>query len=83
MAENDRIDPREKIESPFKTLARQVAGIKVQDGTHILDDNEANGLRSTEGIEEEDEPRVVDSIDSLCMNCEENVSSFVFTQKRR
>ncbi|KAL9596477.1 MAG: hypothetical protein Q9219_005783 [cf. Caloplaca sp. 3 TL-2023] len=59
MAENDREDPREVQESPFQTLSKQIAGLQ---------------LRGSDGTpsEEVDEPKVVDTIESLCMNCEEN-----------
>lgn len=58
--DRDRADARETRESPFATLQKRVAGLKVQD-----DDPPPNV--------EEDEPKVVDRIESLCINCEENV----------
>ncbi|KAL8719010.1 MAG: hypothetical protein Q9225_003930, partial [Loekoesia sp. 1 TL-2023] len=59
MADYDRVERREVHESPFQTLSKQVAGIKIQNG-----DNSSS--------EVEDEPKVVDSIESLCISCEEN-----------
>lgn len=58
--ETDREDVRESRESPFATLQKRVAGLKVQDD-------------GTPPNVEEDEPEVVDRIESLCINCEENV----------
>lgn len=58
--ELDRGDVRESRESPFATLQKRVAGLKVQD------DNIPPDV-------EEDEPEVVERIESLCINCEENV----------
>ncbi|KAL8694811.1 MAG: hypothetical protein Q9218_000570 [Villophora microphyllina] len=60
MANNDREDRPESYESPFKVLAKQVAGIKIQD------ENDT----SQDAVEEE--PKVVESIESLCMNCKED-----------
>ncbi|KAL8712974.1 MAG: hypothetical protein Q9220_002834 [cf. Caloplaca sp. 1 TL-2023] len=60
MADFDRDDDREHRESPFQTLAKRVAELKVQTGDDdptMLEDNEPNG---------------VETIESLCMNCEEN-----------
>ena len=64
MADNDdldRGDERESRESPFATLQKRVAGLKVQDGDNISEEID------------KDEPKVVESIESLCINCEENV----------
>lgn len=61
MADYDRGETREFHESPFQTLSRQVAGLRVRDGD------------TTSQEEVEDESRVVDVIESLCINCEENV----------
>lgn len=60
MADYDRVERREAYESPFQTLSKQVAGFKIQDS-----DNSSPQV--------EDEPKVVDSIESLCISCEENV----------
>ena len=59
--ELDRADVRESRESPFATLQKRVAGLKIQES-----DN-------TSHEEEDDEPQVVDRIESLCINCEDNV----------
>lgn len=59
--ELDREDVRESRESPFATLQKRVAGLKIQES----DNNSHN--------EEDDEPQVVDRIESLCVNCEDNV----------
>ncbi|CAL8584991.1 nucleolar zinc-finger protein [Xanthoria parietina] len=66
--EIDREDARESRESPFATLQKRVAGPKVED-----DDNPPNG--------EEDKPKVVDRIESLCINCEENGETRLFLTK--
>ncbi|KAI4107621.1 MAG: hypothetical protein LQ339_002527 [Xanthoria mediterranea] len=66
--EIDRGDARESRESPFATLQKRVAGLKVQD-----DDTPPNV--------EEDEPEVVDRIESLCINCEENGETRLFLTK--
>ncbi|KAL8949495.1 MAG: hypothetical protein Q9222_004404, partial [Ikaeria aurantiellina] len=60
MVDFDRERDRKHHESPFHTLAKRVAELKVQPGDHDpapLEDNEPNG---------------VETIESLCMNCEEN-----------
>lgn len=59
MAEYDRRDQREARESPFQTLTKHIAGLDIQNG-----DNDSS--------EVEDEPKVVESIESLCISCEEN-----------
>ncbi|KAL8654556.1 MAG: hypothetical protein Q9210_001428 [Variospora velana] len=59
MADNDRGDTRELHESPFATLSRQVAGLRVEN-----DD-------TTPQSEADNDTRVVEVIDSLCMSCEE------------
>ncbi|KAI4172546.1 MAG: hypothetical protein LQ348_006747 [Seirophora lacunosa] len=59
MADNDRRDTREPRESPFTTLSKQVAGLRVGHG-------EATPQSGTE-----DDTNVVEVIDSLCMSCEE------------
>ncbi|KAL9013961.1 MAG: hypothetical protein Q9173_001375 [Seirophora scorigena] len=56
MADNDRGDAREPRESPFTTLSKQVAGLRVEHG---------------DATPTEDDTKVVEIIDSLCMNCEE------------
>lgn len=61
MTDYDRGETREPHESPFQTLSRQVAGLQVKDG-----DTTSQG-------ELYDEPKVVEVIQSMCMNCEENV----------
>ncbi|CAO1601425.1 nucleolar zinc-finger protein [Xanthoria calcicola] len=66
--DRDRADARETRESPFATLQKRVAGLKVQD-----DDPPPNV--------EEDEPKVVDRIESLCINCEENGETRLFLTK--
>lgn len=72
MADYDRVEQREVRESPFHTLAKQVAGLN------------ASNDETAPHEEAEDEAKVVDVIESLCINCEENVrsprpqSSFVF-----
>ncbi|KAL8738146.1 MAG: hypothetical protein Q9181_001004 [Wetmoreana brouardii] len=60
MAAYDRAEKREVHESPFQTLSKQVANLRVQDGNQT----------SQEAVE--DEPKVVESIESLCISCEEN-----------
>ncbi|KAI4137809.1 MAG: hypothetical protein L6R39_007087, partial [Caloplaca ligustica] len=60
MTDYDRGETREPHESPFQTLSRQVAGLQVKDG-----DTTSQG-------ELYDEPKVVEVIQSMCMNCEEN-----------
>ncbi|KAL8665936.1 MAG: hypothetical protein Q9202_001872 [Teloschistes flavicans] len=57
MANHDRGDRPEAFESPFQLLANQVAGLKVQD----QQDTSQNAV--------EDELKVVDRIESLCMQC--------------
>lgn len=64
MAEYDRGDEREVRESPFQTLTKHIAGLKIQNG-------------DTDSSEVEDEPKVVETIESLCISCEENVRSSV------
>ncbi|KAI4288301.1 MAG: hypothetical protein L6R35_002438 [Caloplaca aegaea] len=59
MADNDRGDSRELHESPFATLARQVAGLRVENGD------------TAPQSEEDNDTRLVEIIDSLCMSCEE------------
>ncbi|KAI4172051.1 MAG: hypothetical protein LQ343_003798 [Gyalolechia ehrenbergii] len=59
MAEYDRGDEREVRESPFQTLTKHIAGLKIQNG-------------DTDSSEVEDEPKVVETIESLCISCEEN-----------
>ena len=66
MADNDRIDKRETYGSPFQTLSKQVANLRIQEDKD-----------STQEVVE-DEPKVVESIESLCMSCQENVQSIVF-----
>lgn len=61
MADYDRGEQREVRESPFQTLSKQVAGLNVSKGETISQE------------EVEDEAKVVDVIESLCINCEENV----------
>lgn len=63
MADNDRRDTREPRESPFTTLSKQVAGLRVGHG-------EATPQSGTE-----DDTNVVEVIDSLCMSCEETVGT--------
>lgn len=63
MADHDRLDKREISESPFQTLSKQVASLKVQDETSA----------SQEAVD--NEPKVVERIESLCINCEDNVLS--------
>ncbi|KAL8782669.1 MAG: hypothetical protein Q9213_005208, partial [Squamulea squamosa] len=65
----DRGDERESRESPFETLQKRVAGLKVQDGQNISEKSD------------EDEPQVVDRIESLCINCEENGETRLFLTK--
>ncbi|KAL8959024.1 MAG: hypothetical protein Q9193_004036 [Seirophora villosa] len=62
MADNDRRDTREPRESPFTTLSKQVAGLRVGHG-------DATPQSGTEDAE--DDTKVVEVIDSLCMSCEE------------
>ncbi|KAL8861710.1 MAG: hypothetical protein Q9178_001911 [Gyalolechia marmorata] len=72
MADNDdhdRGDERESRDSPFATLQKRVAGLKVQDGD-----------KTSEKVDE-DEPKVVESIESLCINCEENGETRLFLTK--
>lgn len=61
MANHDRDDHPEASESPFQLLANQVAGLKVQD----QQDTSQNAV--------EDELKVVDRIESLCMQCSDTV----------
>ncbi|KAL8769524.1 MAG: hypothetical protein Q9209_004585 [Squamulea sp. 1 TL-2023] len=65
----DRGDERESRESPFETLQKRVAGLKVQDGQNISKKAD------------EDEPQIVDRIESLCINCEENGETRLFLTK--
>ncbi|KAL8888815.1 MAG: hypothetical protein Q9215_003806 [Flavoplaca cf. flavocitrina] len=67
--EIDRADVRESRESPFATLQKRVAGLKIQES-----DN-------TSHEEEDDEPQVVDRIESLCINCEDNGETRLFLTK--
>ncbi|KAI4200378.1 MAG: hypothetical protein LQ346_002388 [Caloplaca aetnensis] len=60
MADYDRVEQREVRESPFHTLAKQVAGLN------------ASNDETAPHEEAEDEAKVVDVIESLCINCEEN-----------
>ncbi|KAL8672806.1 MAG: hypothetical protein Q9168_002743 [Polycauliona sp. 1 TL-2023] len=65
----DRADAREPRESPFATLQKRVAGLKVEDN-----DNSPQDV-------EDDEPTVVDRIESLCINCEGNGETRLFLTK--
>ncbi|KAL8940670.1 MAG: hypothetical protein Q9216_002692 [Gyalolechia sp. 2 TL-2023] len=60
MADYDRGDEREVRESPFQTLTKHIAGLKIQNG-----DSQSSEV-------EDDKPKVVETIESLCMSCEEN-----------
>ena len=60
MADYDRWEKRDFQDSPFQTLSKQVANLRVQDGDHA-------------STAEEDEPKVVERIESMCISCEENV----------
>ncbi|KAL8731608.1 MAG: hypothetical protein Q9166_003296 [cf. Caloplaca sp. 2 TL-2023] len=66
MANYNGYDSRE---SPFETLQKRVAGLKVLDG-----DNPSQKV-------EEEESHVVDRIESLCINCEENGETRLFLTK--
>ncbi len=61
MADYDRGEQREIRESPFRTLAKQVAGLNVSSGETAPQEDA------------EDQAKVVDVIESFCINCEENV----------
>ncbi|KAL8997948.1 MAG: hypothetical protein Q9169_002870 [Polycauliona sp. 2 TL-2023] len=67
--EADRADMRDSRESPFATLQKRVAGLKVEDSEKNPQDAK------------EDEPQVVDKIESLCINCEENGETRLFLTK--
>ncbi|KAI4205739.1 MAG: hypothetical protein LQ350_000236 [Teloschistes chrysophthalmus] len=60
MANHDRDDRLEASDGPFQVLAKQVAGLKVQDQHNTSQDPV------------EDELKVVDIIESLCMQCHED-----------
>lgn len=70
MADNDRGDSRELHESPFATLARQVAGLRVENGD------------AAPQSEAENDTRLVEIIDSLCMSCEETVRVTIGLENR-
>lgn len=61
MANHDRDDRPKASDGPFQVLAKQVAGLKVQD------------QHDTSQDAVEDELKVVDIIESLCMQCHEDV----------
>ncbi|KAL9587979.1 MAG: hypothetical protein Q9203_003203, partial [Teloschistes exilis] len=60
MANHDRDDRPKASDGPFQILAKQVAGLKVQD------------QHDTSQDAVEDELKVVDIIESLCMQCHED-----------
>ncbi|KAI4109659.1 MAG: hypothetical protein L6R37_000346 [Teloschistes peruensis] len=60
MANHDRDDRPKASDGPFQVLAKQVAGLKVQD------------QHDTSQDAVEDELKVVDIIESLCMQCHED-----------
>ncbi|KAL9043792.1 MAG: hypothetical protein Q9214_003033, partial [Letrouitia sp. 1 TL-2023] len=64
MAANDREDPCEYEDRPFQALKDQIANLSLRNDS----DGESNG----EAIAD-DGLKVVEKIESLCMNCEENV----------
>lgn len=57
-------DPEDEIAQMFRTVGSQVEGIDIAAGEN---ENEAEG------------PKIVDEIESLCMNCGENVRRNVIT----
>lgn len=61
MADYDRGEEREAYESPFQTLSKHIANLRIQNG------------EDPSGAEVDDEHQVVEVIESFCINCEENV----------
>ncbi|KAL9610123.1 MAG: hypothetical protein Q9167_005169 [Letrouitia subvulpina] len=64
MADNDREDPFEREERPFQALKDQIANLSLRD--RESDDKSNHEAIADEGL------KVVEKIESLCMNCEEN-----------
>ena len=77
MATNSQDDPKPDgaaFDDFFDSIGKKAENLNITDQTgennSATQDSESKVLESTT---EDDEPKVVDEIESLCMNCRENV----------
>ena len=68
--ENKELSDDGSRDDVFQSVGKQVEGLSVQDGKFA--DHDAD--QHDEEDYDDGGPRVVEEIESLCMNCEQNVS---------
>jgi zinc finger protein len=77
MATNSQEDPKPDgaaFDDFFDSIGKKAENLNLTDQTGKKDSATPNSDSKTlESTTEDDEPKVVDEIESLCMNCRENV----------
>lgn len=58
----------------FDSIGKKAENLSINDQNGHRDPA-TNGTESTPANPEDDEPKVVDEIESLCMNCQDNVQN--------
>lgn len=77
MASNTQEDPKPDgaaFDQFFDSIGKKAENLTInEDGKPATNGHESTPLQAASEEQPDDEPKVVDEIESLCMNCQENV----------